>query len=94
MNAVDICEYADVFKMHAFVGVCVALFLLLIQFFPYLLTDTKAQIIATNIDKKNRKSNPLGCFHVLAKVTVCISMCVHQQDSGLKVQVSVYNLQK
>jgi len=56
--------------------------------------DTEVQIIATNIDKKNRKGNPLGCFHVLAKVTVCISLCVHQKSSGLKVQVSVYSLQK
>jgi len=92
VNAADVSEYAAVLKMNAIA--CVAFFLLLIQFFPYLLTDTEVQIIATNIDKKNRKSNPLGCFHVLAKVTVCISMCVHQQGSGLKVQICVYNLQK
>jgi len=57
MNAVDISEYADVFKIHAFVGVCVcfAFFLLLLQFFPFLLTDTEVQIIATNIDKKNKE---------------------------------------
>jgi hypothetical protein len=58
MTVVYISEYADVFKMHAIV--CVAFFLHLVQFFPYLLTDTEVQIIAANIDKKNKTSSLLA----------------------------------